>query len=85
MPTVKSSAIVQTTTTGSPTSGVLLGTSRPNDPPQSALSLREVPKMAATIISDPQAVQETIGGRDATIVKRGDDWVTLAWVQGMSS
>lgn len=62
--------------------GVVLGFSRPNDSPQSALLLREVPKAAATAISDPQAVHETIGGRDVTIVKRGDDWVTLAWVQG---
>lgn len=62
--------------------GVLLAFSRPNDPPQSALLLREVPRAAATAISDPQAVHELIGGRDVTIVKRGDDWVTLAWVQG---
>jgi hypothetical protein len=36
----------------------------------------------ASAISDPQAVHETIEGHDVTIVKRGDDWVTLAWVQG---
>lgn len=62
--------------------GVILGFSRPNDSPQSTLLLREIPRAAAPTISDPQAVHEMIGGRDATIVKRGDDWVTLAWVQG---
>lgn len=35
-----------------------------------------------TVVSDPKAIDETIAGRDVTVVKRGDDWVTLSWTQG---
>ena len=57
---------------------------RPGDEPHSVLTLVEMPK---AMISrggspDPQASQETIGGYDVTIVRRGQNCITLEWQVG---
>lgn len=66
--------------------GVILGFDpHPDTPPSQALmTLREAPKAATPAVAtpDPQAAQEMIGGHDVTIVRRGDAWVSLSWVQG---
>ncbi len=66
--------------------GVILGFDpHPDTPPSQALmTLRETPKAATPAVAtpDPQAAHEMIGGHDVTIVRRGEEWITLSWVQG---
>ena len=47
------------------------------------LTLREIPAAAASLgaADDPQATRETIGGRDVTIIRRGNGCVSAEWVQ----
>lgn len=57
---------------------------RPNDAPHSVLMLTEMPK---AMISpggkpDPQTTRERIGGYDVTIIKRGQNCITLDWEVG---
>ena len=57
---------------------------RPDDEPHSVLTLSEIP---TAMISkggspDPQASQETIGGYDVTIIRRGQNCITLEWEVG---
>jgi len=66
--------------------GVILGFDPHPDtlPSQALMTLRETPKAATLAVAtpDPQAAHEMIGGHDVTIVRRGEEWVTLSWVQG---
>ena len=57
---------------------------RPNDAPHSVLMLTEMPKdmISRGGSPDPQASQETIGGYDVTIVRRGQNCITLEWQVG---
>lgn len=57
---------------------------RPNDPPHDVLTLREMPK---AILSpggqpDPQETHEQIGGQAVTVVRRGQNCITLTWSVG---
>ena len=57
---------------------------RPGDAPHNLLTLREMP--AAMIVPggepDPQAIQEQIGDYEVTIIRRGQNCVTLEWNVG---
>jgi len=58
---------------------------RPEDTkPHDVLTLTEMAKDAAgdRRITDPEAIRENIGGRDVTVVMRGEDWISLYWEQG---
>lgn len=58
---------------------------RPEDQkPHGVLTLTEMARGAAgdRKITDPEAITENIGGRDVTIIMRGEDWITLLWEQG---
>ncbi|MBI2954940.1 MAG: zf-HC2 domain-containing protein [Chloroflexi bacterium] len=67
-------------------SSVVLGFDpRPEDTqPHDVLTLREMPKaqVGRRGNPDPQETHETIGGRDVTIVHRGDNCIALSWMQG---
>ncbi len=55
----------------------------PNDPPHDVMTLTEYPKELAPIdVNDPQMVKQDIGGREVTIVKRGQGCVSFYWIQG---
>ncbi len=57
---------------------------RPNDQPHGILMLREMVKEAVPSSGgkpDPEETRETIGGKDVTIISRGEHWITLTWVQ----
>jgi hypothetical protein len=71
---------------GQGTGVVLAFDPRPNDQPHDVLTLHEAPapKEAPAQngpVNDPQATRETIGGRDVTIIRRGDGCVTALWTQ----
>ncbi len=57
---------------------------RPNDAPHDVLTLRETPK--ALIVPggqpDPQTSTAQIGGKTVTMIKRGQDCITLTWDVG---
>ena len=59
---------------------------RPEDQkPHGVLLLSEIRKESAPPPApkpDPGEIHETIAGRDVTIIMRGNDWITLSWVQG---
>lgn len=57
---------------------------RPNDAPHNVLTLTEMPKsmISPSGKPDPQETREQIGGRTVTIIKRGQNCITLTWDVG---
>ncbi|MGE5620056.1 MAG: LolA family protein [Sphingomonadaceae bacterium] len=71
--------------TGKGTQVVIGFDPRPEDPkPHSVLMLTEMSKeaMPSGVAPDPEETRETIGGRQVRVISRGEDWITLTWVQG---
>lgn len=55
----------------------------PDGTAHDVLTLTEFPRaLAETEVSDPQAVNQNIGGRTVTVIKRGAGCVSYHWVQG---
>ncbi|MHB1161305.1 MAG: RNA polymerase sigma factor [Chloroflexota bacterium] len=58
---------------------------RPEDArPHDVLTLTEMSKgaMPSGARPDPEETRETMGGRDVRVTSRGENWITLTWVQG---
>ena len=53
----------------------------PDDTPHDMLTLTEMPKEFFEAYDDPQMVKQNIGGRDVSIIKRGEGCVTYMWIQ----
>lgn len=54
----------------------------PDGTPHDLLTLTEFPQaLADTNVTDPQAVKQSISGRQVTVIKRGAGCVTYQWVQ----
>jgi len=56
---------------------------RPNDKPHDVMTLTEMPKTMPSPggAPDPQESHEQIGGRDVTIIRRGEGCVSFRWEQ----